>query len=191
MFFTLYFSEGGSSFATHCFASCQECSFCWRVCSFDLFSLSVCAKKNCSSSATSEEDVVTSMGVVWNFSSILKRIFSVTLISTMERSSAESTLDSTGDVCYFEIDLKHIVTCFPQRWWICFRLEESCDWFVVCQNDCWPCCFPQNVCKLKKCHIKCHEIFGVDGVFELRTGEDFRSKRHGSVHFAFRLYFLI
>ena len=45
-------------------------------------------KKNCSSSATSEEEVVTSKGVVWISSRILRRIFSVILISSLERKSA-------------------------------------------------------------------------------------------------------
>ena len=45
-------------------------------------------KKNCSSSATSEEDVVTSMGVVCTSSLILGRILSVTFNSNRERKSA-------------------------------------------------------------------------------------------------------
>ena len=45
-------------------------------------------KKNCSSSATSEEDVVTSMGVVCTSSLILRRILSVTFNSNRERKSA-------------------------------------------------------------------------------------------------------
>ena len=52
------------------------------------FSPSVCVKKNCSSSATSEEDVVTSMGVVCTSSLILRRIPSVTFNSNPESKSA-------------------------------------------------------------------------------------------------------
>ena len=56
----LVFNEGCSSFASRCLASCGDCSFRFRVCSSDSFILSVCVKKNCSSSLTSEEDVITS-----------------------------------------------------------------------------------------------------------------------------------
>ena len=44
--------------------------------------------KNCSSSATSEEDAVTSMGVVCTSSRILRWIFSVTFSSNLERTLA-------------------------------------------------------------------------------------------------------
>ena len=85
--FTLVFKEGGSSFANHCFAFCRDYSFRSSVCFSDSSSLSACVKKNCSSSATSEEDVVTSMGVVWISSPILRRIFHVTLSSSLEKRS--------------------------------------------------------------------------------------------------------
>ena len=44
-FFTLVFEEGGSSFATHCFAICRGCFDRLRVCSSDSSSLSACVKK--------------------------------------------------------------------------------------------------------------------------------------------------
>ena len=50
-------------------------------------------KKICSSSATSEEEVVTSIGVVWISAVILRRIFSVTLSSSLERNSAAMLTD--------------------------------------------------------------------------------------------------
>ena len=50
--------------------------------------MSACVTKNCSSSATSEEEVVTSIGVVWISSRILRRIFSVTLSSSLGKKSA-------------------------------------------------------------------------------------------------------
>ena len=50
-------------------------------------------KKVCSSSATSEEEVVTSIGVVGISSLILRRIFSVTLGSSLERKSAAVLTD--------------------------------------------------------------------------------------------------
>ena len=82
------FKMGDSSCAAHCFAFCLDCSFCSRVRSPDLSLLCARVKKNCSSSATSEEDVVTSIGVVWISSRILRRFFSVTLGSSLERKSA-------------------------------------------------------------------------------------------------------
>ena len=91
--FTLVFKAGDSSFAAHCFAFCRDCSFRSRVCSSDSLVSSACVKKNCSSSATSEEEVVTSIGVVWISSLILRRIFSVTLSSSLERKSAAVLTD--------------------------------------------------------------------------------------------------
>ena len=63
--FTLVFEkDDGSSFATHCLAFCLDCFFRSMVCSTDLSFLSACVKKNCSSSVTSQEEVVISIGVV-------------------------------------------------------------------------------------------------------------------------------
>ena len=86
--FTLVFKPGGSSFASNCFVLFRDCFFRSRVWSSDSFSLSACVKKNCSSSATSEEVVVASMCGVWIPSRPLGRIFSVTLISSPEVKSA-------------------------------------------------------------------------------------------------------
>ena len=61
--FTLVFKADDSSFAAHCFAFCRDCSFRSRVCSSDSLRLYDCVKKSCSSSATSEEEVVTSIGL--------------------------------------------------------------------------------------------------------------------------------
>ena len=85
---TLVFKENVSSFATLCFAFCLDRSYCSRVYSSDSSSLPACVKKNCPSSATSEEEVVTSIGVVWISSRIFRRIFSVTLSSSLERKLA-------------------------------------------------------------------------------------------------------
>ena len=86
--FTLASKESGSSFATHCFTFCRDCSFPSRVLSSDSSLLSACVNKTCSSSVRSEEDVVTTTGIVWISSRILRRIFSVTLSSNLERKSA-------------------------------------------------------------------------------------------------------
>ena len=66
----------------------RDCSFLWRVCSSVSSSPSACLKENSSSSATSEEDVVTSMGVVCTSPRILRQIFSVTFNYIWERKSA-------------------------------------------------------------------------------------------------------
>ena len=62
--FTLIFTAGDPSLAAHWFAFCRDCSFRSRVCCSDSLASSACVKITCSSSATSEEDVVTSIGVV-------------------------------------------------------------------------------------------------------------------------------
>ena len=86
---TFVFKTGGFSFTAQCFAFSFDCSFHSRgVCSSDSSLLSACVKKICSSSATSEEEVVTLICVVWISSLILRRIFSVTLSSSLERKSA-------------------------------------------------------------------------------------------------------
>ena len=61
---------------------------CLSVCSTDLLSLSARMKKNCSYTATSEEHVVTSMPVVWMSSRILRRIFSMTMSSSLDKQLA-------------------------------------------------------------------------------------------------------
>ena len=90
---TLVFKAGDSSFAAHCLAFCRDCSFRSSVCSSDSSPSSTFVEKSCSSSATSEEEVVTSIGFVWISSLILGRIFSVTLSSSLERKSAAVLTD--------------------------------------------------------------------------------------------------
>ena len=87
-YFTLVFREDGSSFVIHCFAFCLDCSFCSRVCCSDSSLLSPCVKKNCSWSATSEEEFVTNMGVVCTSSRILRWTFPETFSSNLETKSA-------------------------------------------------------------------------------------------------------
>ena len=91
--FTFVFKAGDSSFAAHCFAFFRDCSFRSNVCSSDSLPSSACVKKICYSSATSEEEVFTSIGVVWISSLILRRIFSVTFSSSLERKSAAVLTD--------------------------------------------------------------------------------------------------
>ena len=95
----LGFIEDGSSCATHSCAFFRDWSFLSSVCSSVSSSPSACAKKNCSSSATSEEDVVTSMFVVCTSSLILSWIFSVTFISNCERKSGVVFTEPT--ICAF------------------------------------------------------------------------------------------
>ena len=68
-----------------------------------------------------------------------------------------ASVDWSSNVCFFEVELQHIVTCIPECWWNCLCLENTCDGLIVCQNKCWL-CSPQNVCKLEKCHVKCQKL---------------------------------
>ena len=98
--------------------------------------------------------VVTSMAVVCLSSRISRRIVSLNLSSNLGRKSA-AVCWLILLVCFFEIILQHIVTCIPQRWWHCFRLEETCDWFTISQDIRWLCFFPQRVCRFEKCQKDC------------------------------------
>ena len=189
---TLDFKTGDSSFIAHCFAFCLNCSFRSRVCSTDSSLRSACEKKSCSSSATLEEEVVTSMGVVWISSLNLRRIFSVTLSSSLERNSA-AVLTEPAMCVFLKLNCNtwsHI-TCIRECWRDRLCLEKAGDGLVVRQNNCWLCCFLQNVCKLEKCHLYCQKFFWVYGHFKLCWGENFWVKRHGGLRFPLWLYFLI
>ena len=54
-------------------------------------SMYACVKKECLSCATSDEDVVTSIGLVYMSCRILRRIFSVTMTCSLESKSAVFT----------------------------------------------------------------------------------------------------
>ena len=184
---TLVLNEDAYSFATHSFAFCSNCSFRCRVCSIDSSSLSAGMKKSSSFSTISEVDVVTSMGVVCMSSQFLRRIFSVTMSSSLEKKSAAVL---TEPEMWANLKLNcNTVTCAPQRWCNCFRIGESCGWFSISQYDRWLCCFPKHLWKLERCVVYCQEFFRVDGHFELRWGEIFQSERPGGVYFQLWLYF--
>ena len=85
----------GSLFATLSVALPWDCSFPSRVFSSIPFSLSAWLKNNCFSSLTSEDVVVTSMGVVCTSSRILRQIFYVALSSSQARSSAAVLTEPT------------------------------------------------------------------------------------------------
>ena len=84
----LGFIGDGSWFANHSVSFFRDWSFRSRICSSVSSEPSACVKKNYSPSATSEEDGFTSMGVFCRLSRILRRIFSVTSSSILERKSA-------------------------------------------------------------------------------------------------------
>ena len=87
--------EDGSLFTTHSVALPWDCSFLSRVFSSIPFSLSACLKNICVSSLTSEDVVVTSVGVVCTPSRILRQIFYVALSSSQARSSAAVLTEPT------------------------------------------------------------------------------------------------
>ena len=78
--------EDGTLITTQSVALPEIALFFLRICSSVPSSPSVCVKKNCSSSPTTQEDVVNSMGVVCISFWTLKRIFSVTFSSNLEKS---------------------------------------------------------------------------------------------------------
>ena len=188
--FTRVFKTGDSSFAAHCFAFGLDCSFRSRVCSSDSLLSSACMMKHCSSSASSEEEVVTSIGfclnIVPDFETYLLRDFKF-----ISGEKASCSVDWSSNVCYFKVKLQHIITCIPECWWDCLCLEKAGDWLVVCQDNCWLCCLPQNVFKLEKCQIDCQNFFWVYGHFKLCRGESFWHKCHGGIRFPLWLYSLI
>ena len=92
-------------------------------------------------------------------------------------------------MCYFEIELQHIITCVPQGWWNCFGLKKSCDGFFVGQNNRWFRCFPQYVCKLEECHVNCQKFFWVNGHLQLCRGEIFEPNATGAYVFRFDCIF--
>ena len=87
-FFIPGFVEDCSWFTTHSAAFLWDCSFRCRICSSVSSGPSACVKKICSSSATSEEDVDTFMGVGCTSSRTLRWIFSVAFSSSLEKKSA-------------------------------------------------------------------------------------------------------
>ena len=133
--FTLIFKEDGSSISTHFLPFCRDYFIRSRVFSSDSSLLSACVTKNSSPSATSEEEMVTSIGVVWISSRILRRIISVTLSSSLEKKSA-LTQPAT---CGILKKMQRMFTCIPECWRNCLCLEKMCDGFVVCQENCWLC----------------------------------------------------
>ena len=80
-FLTLVLNKNGSLFAIHSPGACEDCFLFSRVCSSVAFPLSVCKQANCLSSATSEEYVFTSIGVVRMCSSFLRPISSTNFSS--------------------------------------------------------------------------------------------------------------
>ena len=188
--FTLVFKPDGSSFVAHCFDDfCLDCSFRSKVCSFNSSFFCLCEQKLFFIS-----DIWGRGGhldrcwldVFPDFRTYLRRDFG---LRSGEKVSC--SVEWPSNVCYFEVKLQHIITCIPECWRKCLCLEKTCDRLVVCQNICWLCCFSQNVCELKKCHINCQKFLWVYGYFELRGGENFWAKRHGYLRPPLWLYFLI
>ena len=83
------------------------------------------------------------------------------------------SVDLTSLMWSFEVQLQYKITCIPHRWRNCLCLEKTCDGVVVCEENFWLCCLPQNVCKLQKCHVNCQTFFWVYRHLELLGGENF------------------
>ena len=85
--------------------------------------------------------------------------------------------------------MQHIIACILECWRHCFCLEKMCDGFVVCQNNCWLCCFPGNVCKLTKCHVDCHKLFCIHGHLSCAEEKIFEPNATGAYLFRFDCIF--
>ena len=96
-----------------------------------------------------------------------------------------------SDMCYFEVELQHILAKGPQRWWEGFCLKETDDWFVVRQGNRWFWCFPQNVRERGKCHVDCQDFFRRNRHLRLCGREVFWSKRDRRENFSLWLDLLI
>ena len=126
--FTLDSKEGDSSFCTHCFAFCRDCSFRSRVCFFWL-ALVVCF---CGENLFLISDSWGRCGHFNGYCLDTFPAFETYLFCDFEFQSGEKISRS-----YYEVKLKQIIICIPQCWQNCFRLEKTRDRFVICQNNCW------------------------------------------------------
>ena len=143
--------------------------------------LSAWVKKNCTSSATFEEDPVTStcccLHLLPDFETDILRNFG------FRWEEISCCVNWAGKVYCFGIKLQHIIKRFPEWQWNRFRLEETCDWFIICQENCRFYGFPWNICKLEKCHVYCYKIFQLDGHLELCRGRIFCTERYRRMFF--------
>ena len=94
------FIETSSLFTIISAALLRERSFLSGVWFLVSVPTSACVMKNCSSSPTSEEGVVNSIGVLCMCFQILRRMFSITLCSSLARKSAAVMIEATN-VCFF------------------------------------------------------------------------------------------
>ena len=86
-------------------------------------------------------------------------------------------------MCYFEIELLHIIACIAERWWNSFCLEETGYRFIVRYDKCWFWCYREDVRKLEKNQINRQKFLPVNRPFWLCGGEDFWSERDEYVCF--------
>ena len=77
----------------------------------------------------------------------------------------------------------------PKCWRDCLSLEKTCDRFLVCQNNCWLCFFPENGCKMKKCQVDCQKFFKYMGILCCSGGKFFQPNATGVYVFRFDCIF--
>ena len=77
-----------------------------------------------------------------------------------------------NNVRYFEIELQHIITCVPQRWWNGSRLEKKHVTFCYPSRCLLAWLLPQSACKIEKCPVFCRKLFWVTWHFELGRWDD-------------------
>ena len=68
----------------------------------------------------------------------------VSFNSSLERKSA-AVLSEPVLLRFGKTKLQHIVAWTPRRWWNTIGPEETCDWFIVCLDNCRFWCFPKYV----------------------------------------------
>ena len=167
--FTLALNKGGSSSATQGFTSRRDCSFRLRACSSHSFFFISDIRERCGHLDGCCLNVFPD--------------FETYHVCDLEFQSGKKTscsVDWTSNRSYIAFELQRIVTCFPKRLLKFFRLEESRDWNVICQNDCWFCGFPQNVCNFKSCYVNCPEIFRGEEYLEFGRWEVYHPNNTGA-----------
>ena len=133
-------SLGWGWFLTCCqfFESHWDCSFRRNVCSSE--SLLLCAKmKEVFSHQRHLKKILLLQWALFYVLLDFETYFYVTLCSSLRRKST-AIFFRAGNVRYFEIAFQHIIISVTERRWSCFCFKKTCDWLVICQNTCWPCC---------------------------------------------------
>ena len=134
----------------------QDCSFGWRICSSVSSSPSAYVNMNCSSSATSGEDVVTSMGSARSSYRILRWIFSVTFSSNLERKSAAVLIEPV--LCAIQkLNCSAQLHAFHKDGGIALIWKKRVTDFLSFKTKFGFDASHRTCAKIKKCHVDCQK----------------------------------